>query len=43
MRAIRAAGEERVYEVVLRSMAPYKRSDVRYRQRNKFRYCIAAA
>lgn len=43
VRAIRAVGEEQVYEVVLRSMAPYKRSDGSYRQRNKFRYFIAAA
>lgn len=43
MRAIRAVGEEQVYEVVLRSMAPYKRSDGSYRQRNKFRYFITTA
>lgn len=43
MRAIRAVGEAKVYEVVLRSMAPYKRSDGSYRQRNKFRYFITTA
>ena len=42
MRAIRHVGEQQVYEVVSRSMAPYKRSDGSYRQKNKFRYFITS-
>lgn len=43
VRAIRAVGEQRVYDEVLRSLAPYKRSDGSYRQRNAFRYFITTA
>lgn len=43
VRAIRAVGEQRVYDAVLSSLAPYKLSTGGYRQQNKFRYFITVA
>jgi hypothetical protein len=40
---IRIAGEERVREAVLTSLAPYKTDGDGYRQENKFRYVISIA
>lgn len=43
VRAIRAVGEQKVYDVVLSSLAPYKLSTGGYRQQNTFRYFITVA
>ena len=39
--AVRMAGEERVRQAILDSLAPYKTEGGGYRQENKFRYVIA--
>ncbi len=41
--AIQAAGEERVSEAILQSLAPYRRADGSYRLRNEWRYVIASS
>jgi SAM-dependent methyltransferase len=41
--AVRIAGEERVKQVALGSLAPYRTSKVGYREENTFRYVIATA
>jgi len=43
VRAMRAAGEDRVREVILQSLIPYKRSSGGYLQKNKFRYFLTLA
>ena len=43
VRVIRAVGEQKVYDVVLSSLAPYKLSTGGYRQQNTFRYFITVA
>ncbi len=41
--AIRQAGVEAVQHAIAEAMTPFRRSDGSYRQRNRFRYVIAAA
>jgi SAM-dependent methyltransferase len=43
VRAMRAAGEDRVRGVILQSLIPYKRSAGGYLQKNKFRYFLTLA
>lgn len=40
---VRYVGEEKVKQVVLDSLAPFKTSNGSYREENKFRYVIATA
>ena len=40
VRAIHAVGQQKVYDTVLASLAPYKQKSGGYRQKNKFRYFI---